>query len=69
MARRIEAVGAGIALEDSAAAPAQLRSVLEQLLSEDRYVNAARRLADEIAQLPPPSACVAMLESVAGQSA
>ena len=31
MARRVQAVGAGIDLQDSAAAPARLRSTLEQL--------------------------------------
>ena len=64
-ARRVQAVGAGIALEDAAAAPASVGAALQQLLSHDAYHTAARRLADEMAQLPPPSASVALLESLA----
>jgi hypothetical protein len=69
MARRIQAVGAGIALENGAAAPARVRLAVEQLLAGDAYFNAARRVADEIAQLPSPSASVALLEALATQSA
>ena len=65
MARRIQAVGAGIELQDGAAAPERLRTALEQLLAGEEYGNAARRLRDEIAQLPPPSAAVAPLETLA----
>jgi glycosyltransferase len=65
MARRVQAVGAGIALQDGAAAPAGVRFALEQVLTDDAYRNAARRMADEIAQLPPPSASVALLEGLA----
>jgi UDP:flavonoid glycosyltransferase YjiC (YdhE family) len=69
LARRIHALGAGITLEDSAAAPARLREALEQLLAEDGYGNAVHRVANEIAQLPHPSASVALLERLANQSA
>src|SRR5262249_22250702 len=69
MALRIQAVGAGIALQDASAAPGRLRSALEQLLGDAAYGNAARRMADEIAQLPPASDSVALLERLAKQSA
>ena len=69
MARRMDAVGAGIALQDGAPAPARLRSSVEQLLTNDAYRKAAGRIAEEIARLPPPSASVALLESLAKQSA
>jgi UDP:flavonoid glycosyltransferase YjiC (YdhE family) len=69
MARRIQAVGAGVALEDSAAAPQLLRSALEQLLTEKSHTNAAQRVATEIAQLPLPAAAVALMESLAREPA
>jgi hypothetical protein len=68
MARRIQAIGAGVALEDGPAAPARLRSALERLLGEEAYGIAARRIALEIEQLPPPPAAVALLESLAKRS-
>jgi glycosyltransferase len=69
MARRLQAVGAGIALQNGADAPARIRSALEELLTDNAYGTAARRLADEIAKLPPPSASVALLEGLAKRSA
>jgi UDP:flavonoid glycosyltransferase YjiC (YdhE family) len=68
MARRIQAIGAGVALEDGPAAPARLRSALERLLGEEAYGIAARRIALEIEQLPPPPAAVALLEGLAKRS-
>jgi hypothetical protein len=41
------------------------RHFREQLMSNDGYRGAAQRLADEIAQLPPPSASVRLLEGLA----
>jgi UDP:flavonoid glycosyltransferase YjiC (YdhE family) len=67
-ARRVQAVGAGIAVEDRAGAPASVRSALERVLTDDTYRKAAKRIADEIAQLPPPSASVALLERLARDS-
>jgi UDP:flavonoid glycosyltransferase YjiC (YdhE family) len=69
MARRVQAVGAGIALQNGPAEPERLRSALEQLLADDAYGKAARRVADEMAQLPPVSASVGLLEGFANQSA
>jgi UDP:flavonoid glycosyltransferase YjiC (YdhE family) len=63
-ARRIQAVGVGICLEDGAAAPARVRSALEQVLNDGAYRIAARRVADEIDHLPHPSECVAILEAL-----
>lgn len=68
MARRIQAIGAGVALEDGSAAPPRLRSALERLLGDAAYGIAARRMAREIEQLPPPSAAVALLEGLATRS-
>jgi UDP:flavonoid glycosyltransferase YjiC (YdhE family) len=69
MARRLEAVGAGIALQNGSAEPARLRLALQQLLTDGAHGNAARRVANEIAQLPHLSATVAPLERLANQSA
>lgn len=68
-ARRIQAVGAGIALDDSLAAPTRVRSALEQVLNDDTYRAAARRVADEMAHLPHPSASVPVLEALAKHAA
>jgi UDP:flavonoid glycosyltransferase YjiC (YdhE family) len=68
-ARRIQAVGAGIALEDGATAPARVHSALDQVLTDGAYRTAARRVAGEIAQLPHPSACVAVLEALVNEGA
>ena len=64
MAQRIQEVGAGISLSDTSTATTQLRGALERLLADAAFGNAARGLADEIAQLPPPAACVPILEEL-----
>ena len=63
-ARRIQAIGAGVALEDGPAASAGVRAALEHVLHDDAYRTAARRVADEIARLPHPSECVVMVEAL-----
>ena len=63
-ARRIQAVGAGVAIEDGPAAPSRVRHALEQVLNDGTYRVAARRVADEMAHLPDPSTCVAILEAL-----
>jgi UDP:flavonoid glycosyltransferase YjiC (YdhE family) len=68
-ARRIQAVGAAIALEDSTAAPARVRSAVDQVLTDGAYRTAARRVADEIAHLPHPSECVPILEALVNHGA
>jgi glycosyltransferase len=65
-ARRVQAVGAGIAVEDAPAAPGQVRDALERVLADDTYRTAARRTADEMAELPHPSECLPILEELAG---
>lgn len=62
-AHKIQAVGAGIVLEDAGAATVQARSALERVLADSVYRTAALRLADEMARLPHPSACVPLLEA------
>jgi UDP-glucoronosyl and UDP-glucosyl transferase len=63
-AHRMEVVGAGVAVPDGATAPLRVRSAVEHVLSDGAYRLAARRVADEIARLPPPSYCVAILEAL-----
>lgn len=63
-ARSIQDTGAGIALEEGPAAVSRVRRALEQILGDSAYRTAAGRLADEIAHLPPPSECVAILEAL-----
>jgi UDP:flavonoid glycosyltransferase YjiC (YdhE family) len=63
-ARRIQATSAGLALADGpAAAAADVRQALQQVLADSAYRHAAQRLADEIASLPHPSECVSILRS------
>jgi UDP:flavonoid glycosyltransferase YjiC (YdhE family) len=64
-ARRIEAMGAGLALADGpAAAAAGVRQALERVLADSAYRHAAQRLADEMARLPHSSECVSILRSL-----
>jgi UDP:flavonoid glycosyltransferase YjiC (YdhE family) len=63
-ARRVQAVGAGVALQDGPAAAGRVRSALEDILNADAYRVAARRMADEIASLPHPSESLAVLEAL-----
>ncbi len=65
-AHRVEAIGAGIVLEGRSAALGGLAGALHRLLDDRSYRTEARRVADEIAQLPPPSASVPFLEQLAG---
>jgi UDP:flavonoid glycosyltransferase YjiC (YdhE family) len=63
-ARRVQAVGAGVALDDGPAAASRVRSALEDVLYNGAYRVAARRVADEIASLPHPSESLAVLEAL-----
>jgi MGT family glycosyltransferase len=63
-ARRIQALGAGVSLDDGPAAPLRVRDALELVFNDSTYRVAARRVADEIARLPDPSTCVAVLEAL-----
>jgi UDP:flavonoid glycosyltransferase YjiC (YdhE family) len=69
MARRVQALGAGVALQNGPADLARLHLALERLLTEDAYGTAARAVADEMARLLPLSAMVALVEGFANRSA
>jgi hypothetical protein len=64
-AARVEAIGAGIALDGGPAAVAGLAGALERVLSEESYQRCARAAAGEIAALPGVAECVPFLEEVA----
>ncbi len=64
-ARPVEAIGAGIVLGGAPAAISGLGGALRRVLDNPSYRGAARRVADEIAQLPPTSASVPFLEQLA----
>jgi hypothetical protein len=56
-ARRVAQAGAAIVVED----PTQLAHAVRELLDDSSYVDAARRIADEIRALPPVTDAVAAL--------
>ena len=58
-ARRVAALGAGIASTDPDAA--SLGAAVERVLADAEFARGARRIADEIAALPPVDAAVAAL--------
>jgi UDP:flavonoid glycosyltransferase YjiC (YdhE family) len=64
-ARRVAAVGAGIALP--APDPASLRAAVERVLADADFGRGARRIADEIAALPPVDAAVPVLVAMASR--
>ncbi|MBV9325561.1 MAG: glycosyltransferase family 1 protein [Chloroflexi bacterium] len=68
-ARRIQAVGAGISIDDSLTAPARVRSALERVFNDATYRAAARRVADEMAHLPHPRECVHVFEALVNDTA
>jgi len=65
-ARRVAAIDAGLALEGGPAAVTELSTALQRLLGEETYRAGARRIADEIASLPPASEAVPYLEELRG---
>lgn len=65
-AGRVEAVGAGVALEGGSAAVGELGAALRRVLDDDSYRTAAGRMAEEIAGLPPAADAVPLLEEAAG---
>ncbi|MFJ4783560.1 glycosyltransferase [Streptomyces sp. NPDC088794] len=64
-ARALEAAGAAVVLPMSAATPQTVAKGCLQLLEDDRYAEAASRLAAVTARMPAPSALVAPLEALA----
>ena len=65
-ARRVDALGAGIALDGGPAAVEHLAEALARVLEEPSYSAGARRMAEEIASLAPVTAAVPLLEAVTG---
>jgi UDP:flavonoid glycosyltransferase YjiC (YdhE family) len=63
-AERVAEFGAGLALDMSPEGLAQLGAAVRELLVDQRYRAAARRVADEIASLPPVDEAVELLEAV-----
>jgi UDP:flavonoid glycosyltransferase YjiC (YdhE family) len=64
-ARRIAQIGAGIALEGGVEAVAEVPRAIRTLLEEPRYLVQARRVAAEVAALPPVDGAVRLLEDYA----
>lgn len=64
-ARRVEATGAGIALDGGPAAVGELPGAVRRVLDQPSYGMAARRLADDVARLPPTADSVQLLGEVA----
>jgi UDP:flavonoid glycosyltransferase YjiC (YdhE family) len=61
-ARRVSQIGAGIALEGGVEAVAEVPRAIRTLLEEPRYQHQARRVAAEMAALPPVDDAVRVLE-------
>ncbi|MFE7318350.1 nucleotide disphospho-sugar-binding domain-containing protein [Streptomyces sp. NPDC057555] len=66
-AERLSAVGAGLAVDtvEQQDDPEFLRTVLEKLLGDASYEQAAGRLGRAMAEMPPPAALVPELERIA----
>jgi UDP:flavonoid glycosyltransferase YjiC (YdhE family) len=64
-ARRVAQIGAGIALEGGVEAVSELPRAIRTLLEEPRYLRQARRVAAEVAALPPVDDAVRLLEDYA----
>jgi glycosyltransferase len=67
-AARIAEVGAGLALDDGAAAVVTLGSAVQRLLDDPSYAEVAGEIAQNIAALPPAADCVPLLEQVAARA-
>ncbi len=66
-AARVEAIGAGVALEGGPMAVGGLADALRQVLDGDWYRAGAARIAEQITRLPPASAAVPLLEEAAAR--
>jgi glycosyltransferase len=64
-ARRLNEIGAGVSLPDGPAALGRLGDALSRVLEDQSYSEGARRIAAEMAALPPPAEAVGLLESLA----
>jgi UDP:flavonoid glycosyltransferase YjiC (YdhE family) len=63
-ARRVVALGAGVALDVVRCTPAEVGAAVEAVLGDPAYRAAAQRVRDEIAALPGPDAAVEALERI-----
>jgi UDP:flavonoid glycosyltransferase YjiC (YdhE family) len=66
-AARIQTVGAGITVHQGPDMQAHVREALDQILQHDTQRAVARRVAEDIAALPEPAACVPYLEGIAAR--
>ena len=66
-ARRVAALGAGIALEGGAEAVSGLRDAVRALLADDAYAIRAHAVADEVRALPPADTAAAILRELAAR--
>jgi UDP:flavonoid glycosyltransferase YjiC (YdhE family) len=66
--RRVAGAGAGIALEHGYAGVPRLAEAVRALLEDPAHRRAARRMAGEIAAMPPVDEAVGVLEAAAGRS-
>ncbi len=64
-ARRVDAIGAGVALDGGPAAIGALAGAVARVLTDDSIRAGARRIADEIAGLPAAAEAVPLLEGLA----
>jgi UDP:flavonoid glycosyltransferase YjiC (YdhE family) len=64
-ARRVARLGAGVALEPGYAAIPRLAGAVRTLLEEPAFRRAARRIAGEIAAMPPVDEAVGVIETAA----
>jgi UDP:flavonoid glycosyltransferase YjiC (YdhE family) len=67
-ARRLEELGAGIALEGGPEAAPGLTGAVKRLLDDPSYRAAAQAIADEVRELAPVDAAVGILEELVAYS-
>jgi UDP:flavonoid glycosyltransferase YjiC (YdhE family) len=68
LASRVEALGAGRALDGDSAAPADIAGSVNEVLTESSYTAAARQLAAVIAGAPGATRSASRLEALAGSA-
>jgi UDP:flavonoid glycosyltransferase YjiC (YdhE family) len=66
-AARVAQLGAGIAVDEDERSPDTIRDALRSVLQEPRYRDAARKVAAEMADLPPFTDAVVLIERLARQ--
>jgi len=65
LAAQVEALGAGLALDGESATVAEIAGAVEQVLTDQSYADAARRLAHVIADTPGGATAASRLERLA----